>query len=241
MDIKRKFIDALDARLEEVYAAQKEKIEKVANIFGECMDNQGVVQLFGVKHAVEFVNELNYRAGGIAQYHKLSLQDLMLRHKLDKKDDFITGEAYNRPELIDELYALYQMDDRDMFVFVSEKGNEPLIIEWAKRVKAKGQKIIAVVNKKTYDLAGGTLLEYADEWLDMMADEPDLALEVGGVKIGQLGSTTTDIIAQMITAELYRYYIEKHGKAPVLLSANVKGADVHNDALTNPFERRIRA
>lgn len=240
MDIKRQFIDELHQRVEEIYNAQKDKIVRVANIFGECMDNQGVVQLFGVKHAVEFVNELNYRAGGIAQYHKLSLQDLMLRKKLSKEFDFQTGEAYNDISIIEQLSELYQMDDRDMFVFVSERGDEPLVVEWAKRVKDKGQKIVAVVNKKTYDRVGGTLLNYADEWLDMMADDPDLVLDVGDVKTCQLGSTTTDIIAQMITAELYNYYIERHGKAPVLLSANVKDADVHNNALTDPFERRIR-
>lgn len=240
MDIKRQYIDVLNQRVDEVYNAQKDKIVKVAHIFGECMDNQGVVQLFGVKHAIEFVNELNYRAGGIAQFHKLALQDLMLRKKLSKDADFKTCEAYNDISIIDQLYEIYQMDDRDMFVFVSEAGNEPLVIEWAKRVKQKGQKIVAVVNKKTYDRVGGTLLDYADEWLDMMADDPDLALDINGTKFGQIGSTTTDIIAQMITAELYNYYIEKHGKAPVLLSANIKGADVHNNALTDPFERRIR-
>lgn len=241
MDIKREFIDKLNKRVDEVYNCQNEKIVKIADMIGECMDNQGVVQLFGVKHGVEFVNELNYRAGGIAQYHRMVLQDLILRKKLSKDSEFITGAAYEDIGIIDELNALYQLDDRDMYVFVSERGDEPLVIEWAKRIKNNGQKVVAVVNKKTYDAVGGTLLEYADEWLDMMADEVDLALDINGVKACQLGSTTADIIAQMITAEVYRYYIDKHGKAPILLSANIKGADVHNNALTDPFERRIRS
>jgi len=240
VDIKRSYLDALDKRLDDVFALQHDKIVKVANMFGDCMENKGVVQLFGVKHAVEFVNELNYRAGGIAQYHKIGLNDLMLRKELSKDADFITGEAYKNIKLIDRFYEIYQMDDRDMFVFVSERGDEPIVIEWAKRIKAKGQKIVAVVNKKTYDKVGGTLLDYADLWLDMMADEVDTALNIGDLKIGQLGSTTADIIAQMITAELYRYYVEKGKPVPVLLSANVKGSDVHNNALTDPFERRIR-
>ena len=240
MDVKRQFVDLLTKRLDEAYNAQHEKIAKVADVFGECIDNGGVVQLFGVKYGVEFVNELNYRAGGIAQYHKLAVEDLTLRKHFDKDSIYKTGEIYNDLSVIDLFYHYYQMDDRDMFVFVSETGNEPVVIEFAKRVKAKGQKVVAVVNKKTYDKVGGTLLDYADEWLDMMADEPDFAMEVAGVKVGALGSTTTDIIAQMITAELYRYFIDKHGKAPVLLSANVKGADVHNNALTDPYERRIR-
>ena len=40
----------------------------------------GVIQLFGVKHGEEFVNELNFRAGGLAPYHGIGLKDLILRN-----------------------------------------------------------------------------------------------------------------------------------------------------------------
>jgi len=240
MDIKRQYVDLLKNKLDDVYNAQNEKIVQIADMFGECMDNGGVVQLFGVKYGTEFVNELNYRAGGIAYYHKMGVEDLVLRKMYTKDSIYKTGEIYNDVTIIDKMYEIYQMDDRDMFCLVSEKGNEPAIIEFAKRIKAKGQKLVAVVSKAAYDKAQGTLLDYADAWIDMMASDPDLALDIDGDKVGQLGSTTTNIIAQMITAELYRYFIEKHDKAPVLLSANVKGADVHNNDLTDPYERRIR-
>ena len=73
----------------------------------------------------------------------------------------------------------------------------------------------------------------------MQSECPDLAVDVDGVKAGQTGTTVTNIIAQMLTAELYKYFIEKHGSAPVLLSANIKGADVHNNGLTDPYGKRV--
>ncbi|MBO7677887.1 MAG: hypothetical protein J6S49_10300 [Erysipelotrichaceae bacterium] len=127
-----------------------------------------------------------------------------------------------------------------MYCLVSFYGNEPLVIELAKRAKAKGQKVVGVVNKKSYDKAGGTLLEYCNAYLDMCADEPDVALNIDGVKTGQLSSTVANVIAQMLTAEVYKYFTDNGKKAPVLLSANVKGADVHNNSFTDPYGRRIR-
>ena len=239
MEVMKQYLEELKKKTVEAYDTQRDKIVKVARMFGECMDNGGVVQLFGVKHGIEFVNELNYRAGGIAPFHKQILGDLLLRKAHTKDEVYKTGEIYNHPEVCDELKALYELDDRDMYCLVSEKGNEPLILEYARQAKEKGQVIVAVVNKKSYDQYGGTLLDYADEWLDMQADCPDLTLDIHGVKVGQTGSTVTNIIAQMLTAELYRYFIEKHGQAPVLLSANVKGADVHNNGLTDPYGRRV--
>ena len=239
MDIKKQYLDLLKQKIEHAYDTQLEKIEKVARMFGECMDNGGVVQLFGVRHGIEFVNELNYRAGGIAPFHKHQLADMMIRHMCTKDEVYKTGEIYNRPEVYDQLTAFYDLDDRDMYVLVSERGNEPLVLEYAKRAKEMGQKIVAVVNMKYYEKYGGTLLDYADEYLDMQSECPDLAIDIDGVKAGHTGTTVTNIMAQMLTAELYKYFIEKHGTAPVLLSANVKGADVHNNGLTDPYGKRV--
>ena len=74
----------------------------------------------------------------------------------------------------------------------------------------------------------------------MEADDPDVALNIDGLSVGQASSTVTNVIAQMITADVYEYYVSKGKEAPVLLSANVKGADVHNNSLTDPYERRVR-
>lgn len=239
MDIKRQYFDLIEKRVDVVYESQSEKLEKVAAMFGQCMTNGGVVQLFGVNHGEEFVNEMFYRAGGIAPLHGIKPKELMLKG-IVKPEDMLSGNVYNDTKLPDRFAEAYQLDDRDMYVVVSFYGTEPLAIEIAKRAKEKGQKVVAVVNKKSYDSAKGTLLDYADEYLDMCADDPDIALHVGDYAIGQISSTLANIIAQMLTAEVYTYYVNKGLEAPVLLSANIKGADVHNNSLTDPYERRVR-
>lgn len=239
MDIKKEYFELIKKKVNEAYDLEHEQLKKVAAMFGECMENLGVVQLFGVRHGEEFVNEMNYRAGGIAPFHAYKFRDLILNKKLEQSK-IDSGEVYNDPSVIERFEELYELDDRDMYCLVSFYGNEPLVIELAKKAKAKGQKVVGVVNRKSYDRVGGRLLDYCDAWLDMSADDPDVALDIDGVKTGQLSSTVTNVIAQMLTAEIYKYFIDQGKQAPVLLSANIKGADVHNNSLTDPYGRRIR-
>lgn len=239
MDIKKQYFECIKKTVEETYNLQIDKIKEVAKLFVSCIEQGGVVQLFGVRHGEEFVNELNYRAGGIAQYHAYKIKDLILYGKVDQSD-YDSGRVYDDLSLIDKFESLYELDDRDMYCLVSFYGNEPLIIEIAKRAKSKGQKVVALVNKKSYDVCGGTLLDYCDAYLDMNSNVVDTALDIDGIKVGQISSTVANIIAQMLTAEVYDCFIEKGEQAPVLLSANINGADVHNNSLTDPYGRRIR-
>ncbi|MBQ6126467.1 MAG: sugar isomerase domain-containing protein [Erysipelotrichaceae bacterium] len=239
MDIKKAYFELIKDRVSDAYEKQKDQIKAVAEMFSSCMENMGVVQLFGVRHGEEFVNELNYRAGGIAPFHGLKLKELVLKELL-KQDEIDSGEVYGDLSVIDKFARIYDLDDRDMYCLVSFYGNEPLIVELARRAKEKGQKVVAVVNRKSYDKYGGKLLDYADLYLDMDADEPDLALDIDGIKTGQLSSTVCNVIAQMITAEVYNSFVSKGKEAPVLLSANIKGADIHNNSLTDPYGRRVR-
>jgi uncharacterized phosphosugar-binding protein len=239
MDIKKRYFELIKERIRDAYENQADKIREAAALFGECAENGGVIQLFGVKHGEEFVNELNYRAGGLAPFHALRLKDMMLKKLIDQ-DDIDSGVIYDDLTLIDKFAEAFVMDDRDMYVLVSFYGDEPVVLEIARRAKEKGQKVVAVVNRKSYDAHGGKLLDYADVWLDMDPEEPDLALDVNGHKVGQISSTVTNVIAQMLTAEFYDYYVRQGKEAPVLLSANIKGADVHNNSLTDPYGRRVR-
>lgn len=239
MDIKRKYFDLIKDRVDEAYDKQKDAIKAVAEMFGQCMENGGVVQLFGVRHGEEFVNELNYRAGGIAPYHAFKLKELVMKELLDQKqiDD---GSAYADTSIIDKFAKAYVLDDRDMYCLVSYYGNEPLVLELARRAKEKGQKVVGVVDKDAYDKCGGKLLEYCDLWLDMGSEDPDTALDLDGVKVGQLSSTVSNVIAQMLTADVYDYFVSRGKEAPILLSANINGADKHNNSLTDPYGRRVR-
>ncbi len=245
MDIKKQYFELVKDHIREAYDSQSDKMAEISKMFGDCMRNKGVVQLFGTNHGQEFVNELNFRAGGLAPYHGINVMDLVL-NDMAKRDVIDSGEVYNDLTYLPKLLSLYKLDDRDMWVLISARGNEPIVVELALKAKEKGQKVVAVVNKKSYDGAetlhesGKKLLDVCDAWLDMTADEPDLAVVVNGKPVGQISSTVANVIAQMLTADCYNDFVSNGLEAPVLLSANLKGADVHNNALTDVYEGRVR-
>ena len=203
-DIKREYVDLLLNKIDEITIAQQNKIKEVAAMFFNCMDHQGVVQLFGHRLSEEFVNELNYRAGGLVPFHAIRAKQSAMEGLLPI--DVAAEEYVNDAKWVDTVLSVYELDDRDMYCLVS---------------------------------LSGTLLEYADAYLDMGADEPDLAVDINGSKYGQYGTTIGSIIAQMLTAEVYQLFEDTYGKAPVLISMNIAGADAYNHELCIPYGRRV--
>ena len=238
MDVKRAYVDELLKGIDKAYDEQKEKIKKIAQMFYDCMDNMGVVQLFGHRLNEEFVNELNYRAGGLVPFHAVKAKEAAMRG-LIKKELVSTGEFLNDVNTIEPILSVYEMDDRDMWCLVSINGNEPFVLELAKRAKAKGKKIVVITNMASYKANNGTLLEYADEYLDMGVEEPDTTVEINGQKYGQTGTSVGSVLAQMLTSDVYALFEKNKGSAPILLSSNVKGADEHNHELCIPYGKRV--
>lgn len=240
LDIKRQYCDVILEQIDKNYDAQHEKIVKIGHEFTECMINGGVVQLFGDKLCEEFVNELFFRAGGIVGFHANRAKEAALAGKLDPKS--VADSSYlNDPSSIDKILSIYEMNAKDMWVIISINGNEPAVIELAKKVKAQGYHLVAVTNLSSYKANKGTLLDFADEYLDFGSEDPDLTIQIGNEKYGQWSTTIGSVIAQEIMAEVYATFVEKGIEAPVLLSANINGADVHNNNLVAQYGgRRIR-
>ena len=138
------------------------------------------------------------------------------------------------------------MIHRDAYILVSELGNEPLLVEMALQAKQKKQLVIAVINRDSYSQAkvvhssGKKLCDLAD--LEIITDLPkqDIITKISGYPVGQLFGTVINVLAQCLCADLYTQYINNDLEAPVLLSANVRGADAHNKALTDVFCGRVR-
>lgn len=240
MDKLEEMFHLFQARIPETARRIRPEIIRMSELFATCAQAGGVIQLFGVRHGEEFVNELNFRAGGLTPFHAIRPMDMAL-NGLIEKDCVESGDVFNRADLLPTLLGLYKLDARDLYCIVSAGGNEPLSLALAHEAKANGHVLTAVVNRKTVAKeTGETVADLADCILDMGADDPDIATVVQDQPIGQLGSTLANVSAQMITAEMYAWYVRNGLKAPVLLSANNEGADRHNAALTDPYNGRIR-
>lgn len=240
----KEFFEKVVTYIDEVAEAERENIYAAAKMMGDCMNENGVVQLFGLKHGKEFSMELGYRAGGLMPFHKCEVRDLALRGvctEAELNDPSFDHTAENAHKLM----GLYRIENEDMFLIVSESGCEAIVVEAAKKAKAEGRKVLAVVNKKLSDITESThaskekLVDIADLVIDTHAPLTDAVLDVDGTHyMNHVGTIVGNVIAQMLTAETYRYLCENGYECPVLLSANLKGADVHNRRLSDKYAGR---
>lgn len=238
------FFDATIETIEMVAEAEREAIYKAAKMMGDCMDENGVVQLFGLDYGKEFSMELGYRAGGLMPFHRVDARDLALRGVISEAELF-DSKFNDNVEMAHKLLDLYRIEKEDMFIFISDSGCEGIIVEAAKIAKAQGRKTIAVISKKASEASqsshpsGEKLEDLVDLVIDTHANVGDVLLDVDGIhKMNHTGTIVGNVIAQMITAETYRYLTEKGSECPVLLSANLKGADVHNRRLSDKYAGR---
>ncbi len=240
----RDYFDVAKQYLDIVEKESEADIKQASEMFADCFENNGIVQLCGIKHGLEFAMELGYRAGGLMPFHRFNLGDLVLKDIIEQ-DEFETIEVWDREDLVDKVFELYNIHPADMFLICDFAGYEAFATEVALRAKREGRKVIAVISKaesahhSSTHSSGKKVEDVADLVIDTHTPYPDLALEVkGGLKMGQLSTFCGNIIAQMITGETYRYLTEQGKECPVLLSANVKGADVHNREISDKYVGR---
>lgn len=220
---------------------QRENIQETAKIMQECMEKDGVVQLFGLDHGREFSMELGYRAGGLMPFHQFNVEDLALR-KVISEEELRHPEFNNQVKRAHQLWELYRIDPTDMFILISNTGCEGILVEMAQKAKEQGHKVIAVVSKAMSAKAhsnhpsGKKISDFAEVVIDNCADEKDAVLTLDEEhRGGQVATIIGNVIAQMITAETYKLFKEKGQDCPILLSANIAGADIHNRKLSDQY------
>lgn len=243
----KEFFDAAKVYLEKAKDTQREPIKKVAKMFCDTIQEDGLVQLVGINSGYAFSMELGYRAGGLMGFHQFNTKDLAIRG-LITEEELKADDFDDKTEYVQMLWDLYNINEKDMFVFVSYIGNEPILVEAAIKAKNLGRKVVAVVSKELCDQAparhesGKKVTDFADIIIDTCAPNPDALLTIeGNIKINQVSTICGNVIAQMITAEAYKCFVDQGLPVPVLLSANTTGADVHNKALSDRYDGRWNA
>lgn len=106
------------------YINYKDDIAKVSEMFVDTIQNNGIIQLFGINKHEQFCQEFFYRSGGLVYFHK------------------ITNPSINTLEKINKI------EKNDLFVLVCNEGNEKEIVDLAKYAKRNNHKVIVFVEEK---------------------------------------------------------------------------------------------
>lgn len=239
------FFDEALAVVDAVRRTQLETIRKAAAILAGCLLLGGVVHVFGSGHSRAFAMEMAGRAGGLAPVHAMGLEDLVFRG-LRRREELDSPELERDPAAARELLGLYEIRPEDAFVVVSNSGRNGAPVELALWAKAHGHPVIAVTSMQhttrvtSRHPSGKRLYEVADVVIDNGAPFGDALLDAGdGIRACSVSSVTGALIAEGLTAEIVRHYREAGRTPPVFVSANVDGADEHNERLRAEYAGRI--
>jgi uncharacterized phosphosugar-binding protein len=207
----------------------------------------GVLQSFGTGHSEALAMELSGRAGGLVPSNKLALRDLII-YGGDSPDSLADPKIERVEGLARRIYALANIEPQDVFVIASASGGNGAIVEMAEHVTARGHQLIAITSlEHTARItprhpSGKRLKDFADVVLDNGAPYGDAVLPLPGAagKVCGISSIGNTILGQAMIAEAVRLLAARGVEAPVYLSANAAGGDLHNDALEARYAGRIR-
>ena len=241
------FYDNLLVLLDTLEKEQTENIKKAAEILAETTKNNGIIHVFGSGHSVGFSLEMQNRIGSLANVHKIETSDFVLKGKVtleDFKDPVNIFER--RPGMAEKLFDLYNVQNEDCFIIISNSGINGVVIDMAICAKERGNKVIVVTSwqhtsaEDSRHPSGKKLYQLGDVVIDNCGPRGDALIETGKLeKICSVSSITGACIAQTLECETVRILKEQGLEAPILYDETLKGAKEHNDLLRAKYHGRV--
>lgn len=241
------FYDNLLVLLDTLEKEQTENIKKAAEILAETTKNNGIIHVFGSGHSVGFSLEMQNRIGSLANVHKIETSDFVLKGKVtleDFKDPVNIFER--RPGMAEKLFDLYNVQNEDCFIIISNSGINGVVIDMAICAKERGNKVIVVTSwqhtsaEDSRHPSGKKLYQLGDVVIDNCGPRGDALIETGKLeKICSVSSITGACIAQTLECETVRILKEQGLEAPILYDEALEGAKEHNDLLREKYHGRV--
>lgn len=238
----REFKDQVIDLVDELYITQKDNIERCAEIVTECIENGGVVHVFGSGHSVGLGIDITGRVGSLVPIHIMETSDFVtkgivpLSEFQDKVNIF-----ERRPNVAQKLYALYDIKPQDVFIVISNSGINGLVIDIAALAKEQGHKVIIVTSMKhtmvedSRHPSGKKLYMFGDVVIDNCGPHGDALLETDTeAKVCSVSSICNNLIAQSLAARVIQMLEEHEKEVPVLT-----GDKTHDTELLERYKGRI--
>jgi uncharacterized phosphosugar-binding protein len=201
---------------------QGESIRQSATFVGDTILAGGLVYTFGSGHSQLLSQEVHARAGGL--YPVMQIVDPLW------------GRAERIEGLGEILLSGLPLKAGETIFVISNSGRNPEPIEVAMLARQMGLHVI-VVTSLTHSMSvtsrhssGKKLYELGEVVLDTGAPAGDASLSFKGldVKAGAVSTVLGAAVLNAVMVEAIQYILDKGGKPPVLMSANLDGNEEYN-------------
>lgn len=248
MNSWEKYFNEIVKNLERVRDTQKDSILKAADLLAKCIENDGLIRVFGAGHSHIAGAEVFWRSATLANIHPI------IESSISGSPAQVTKSQYveKMPGYAKILVEYHRVKVPDVLIAVSNGGNNTTSIEFAEECQKRGVPVIAITNVEYSDYlkplhhSGKKLMDFADVVLDNCSQIGDAAVEIPGfpVKVGAMSTVPSVGIINAILVETVDKLVKKGIMPDVYyngnLAANLGNVAEHNINIVNKYFYRIR-
>jgi len=240
------FKNAAFGVIDGMYKTESTPIRNAARLIHKTIKQDGVVHVFGTGHSLGFGMEIANRAGGLVPFNVIAIHETYIFSDLDKK--YYNTEIVERaPSLAHDILEMNHISRNDAFILVSNSGINGTIVEMALEVKKRGLPLIVITSLEHTNSCdsrhpgGKKLVDIGDIVIDNRAPKGDAFFTTQETEhlgnICGISSITGCFIAQSMVIEVINAFLNEGVSPPILLSANIPGADEHNRLLKEKYTK----
>ncbi|WP_376771939.1 SIS domain-containing protein [Paenibacillus rhizosphaerae] len=236
------YFNIIGELLHKVRTKQAGEIRRAAVKVADCIEQGGIIHLFGCGHSHILTEEVFYRAGGLAPIRPIFVEKLMLHEGAVR-----SSELERQNGLAADFMGEQDIRDGEVVFVLSTSGRNPVPVDVALMAGQKGAFTIGVTSlaysksQPSRHESGRHLADAVDLVIDNFSVKGDAVLRYPGMEVAFAPSSTVigAAILNAVFAEAIGIMIDKGLTPPVFLSGNIDGADAHNAALIEAYKGRI--
>ena len=241
--------DRISDVLDSIWTTQPDNIQRAAVLMADCIQQGGLVHLFGSGHSVLPVQDIFPRYGAYPGFRPLMDMRLMWTNVIGSGGAKGLLWLERREGYAPVIFENEPIRSGDVMLVFSHGGLNAVGIEVALEAKKRGLSVVAVTSMDNYrqreasHSSGKKLADCADVVIDNCCPAEDALVKVAGWKAPVAASSTvaTVTISMAIVAQVAEELAKRGLHPPVFVSPNVPGIPPdNNDRVYVEYERSLQ-
>lgn len=232
----KEYKDKLVEVLDQIYKTQYDKIDKVAAMMADSIEKKKAIYAFGPSHAGMIVEEMVYRAGGLALVNPIHASALLP----NARPMTITTSMERLPGYASILLKkATPIKEGDFLLIHSVSARIPIVIEMAIEAKKMGVTVAGIVNMDfatnvtSLDPSGKMMYEVCDIVIDNCGEIGDASISIDGLsqRVAPTSTVAGAFIVNSLVIKVCEKLIARGIEPPIFKSGNIDGSNEFNAKL----------
>lgn len=221
----QKYFEVINQVVKDIEDTQGEQIMAAAKLCADASEKGGLIYAFGCWHSLLVAEENYYRAASPANFVALAEASLNGTNEMTKLSSLESCYGIGA-----SIIDYHRVDpNRDVFIAISNGGNNIVTNEAALRAKEKGIPVIAITSFEYSDTlntahnSGKKLKDIADVVIDNRCLMGDAAVAIEGFpfKVGPVSGIPMNYVLTAILVEMAEMLVERGVQPEIYFNAHI--------------------